>query len=259
MTTISRIVRDPIWQFISVGIGIVGLIALIISFFLGQEFKALEVVILASTSLVEVDPSVAENIRVLYKDKPVSNLSLFQTRIENRGTQTIREEDYVQPIQFVFPSQAEIVDAMVLESSPPNIGMTVTMERNVVTLSPVLLNEGDRVIVRFIVINMPTIYSAQPIMIHGRIAGVKDIRFVTAIERTETTGGGIPPILTEVIVALLVGLIGVQFAYGITMRAVRRQAVLETELEMQSEKRTQKTLEETLHTLEEIRDIQKKT
>lgn len=78
---------------------------------------------------------------------------------------------------------------MVLESSPPNIGMTVQMEQSSVILSPVLLNEKDRVFLSFIVSGMPTDGGARPFNVEARIAGLKEIEIMSAIEESETAKG----------------------------------------------------------------------
>jgi hypothetical protein len=136
-----------------------------------------------------VEQSVVEEIQVIYRDQPVTDFSLFQVKVENSGNQTIREEDYVKPIRFVFPPQAEIVQAVILESSPQNIGMIVQAEQNTAILSPVLLNEGDRTVVRFLVSNMPSNGSPQPFTVDARIAGVKEIYTLNAIEEKKTERG----------------------------------------------------------------------
>jgi hypothetical protein len=183
---IPRILRDQIWQFVGAVISALAVLAAYHVFFLQREVKGLQVVILASTSLVEVEKSVAEEIQVLYKGQSVMDLSLFQVKVENSGNQAVREEDYAKPIRFVFPPQAEIVDAMILESSPQNIGMVVQAEQNTATLSPVLLNEGDRAVVRFLVSNMPFNGSPDQFTVDARIAGVKEIYTLNAIEEKKT-------------------------------------------------------------------------
>jgi len=185
MSRILQILRDQIWQFVAALISAVAIFSGYHIFFLQQEVKALQVVILASTSLVEVEQGVAEGIKVLYEGQPVANLALFQVKVENSGNQAIREEDYARPIKFVFPPQSEIVEAEILESSPPSIGMTVQKEQNIVIFSPVLLNEKDQAIARFLVSNMPSNDSAQLFSVDARIAGVKEIKVVSAIEERE--------------------------------------------------------------------------
>ncbi len=182
--SIRRILRDPIWQFLGTIAGLLAILATYNIFFLEREVKALHIVTLASTSMVKVEQSITEDINVLYRDQPIANLSLFQIKIENAGNQAIREEDYVRPIKFTFPPQAEIVEADIVESRPPNIGMTVQWDQNHATLSPVLLNAQDRAIVRLLVTNMPFNSDAQPFDVDARIAEVKEVHLVEAIEET---------------------------------------------------------------------------
>jgi len=186
---ILRVLRDPVWQFVGTLMGVMGILATYHVISLQHDTKALQVMILARTSLVEVEQSVAEEITILYRDQTIADLSLFQVKVENSGTQTIREEDYAKPIKFVFPSQAEIVESAILESNPRNIGMTVQKEQNTATLSPTLLNEKDRVLVRFLVSNMPVRSDAQPFAVDARIAGVREVNVVNALEDRETPKG----------------------------------------------------------------------
>lgn len=204
MQTTLRILRDNTWQFVGAIFSALAILVTYNIFFLEREVKELQVVILASTSLVEVEQSITEDIKVLYKDQPIANLSLVQVKVENSGNQAIREEDYAQPIKFVFPSQAEIVEAVVLESSPPNIGITVQMEQNTAILSPVLLNEEDQVIIRLLVVNVPTNYDEQPFEVNARIAEVKDIHVVSAIEGREKE----PNRLLETVAVLAAAAVG---------------------------------------------------
>jgi hypothetical protein len=179
---VLKILRDSIWQFVGAVVGIVAVLVAYNIFFLQREVKSLQIVILASSSMVAVEPTVAQDIKILYRDQPAQNLSLIQVKVENNGNQPIRGEDYEQPIRLAFPSQSKIVEGTPLESNPPNIGLTVKTEGNIATLSPILLNEGDRIILRFIVIDMPSSVSEKPFQIAGgRIVGVKDIPIVRAI------------------------------------------------------------------------------
>jgi len=187
---IIRILRDNSWQFVGVVVAILATLVAYYIFSQEREVKALQIVILANTSLVEIEPIIAEDIRLIYRDEPAVNLSLIQVKVENVGNQAIRSEDYVQPIRFVFPSEVKIVEASVSDSNPPNIGMKAQIETNAATLSPVLLNAGDRVIFRFIVVNMPADIGENPFQIEGaRIVDVQSIDVIQAIE--EKTGGSL--------------------------------------------------------------------
>jgi len=187
---VLRILRDQIWQFVSCLVAAVAIFTTYHVFFLQQDVKALQVVLLASTSLIEVERSVAEEIRILYGDQTITNLSLFQIKVENIGRQPICEEDYARSIKLIFPPQAEVIEAVVLESNPPNIGMTVQKEHNAAILPPVLLNEKDRAIIRMLVSNVPDNGSAQPFNIDARIVGVKEVHLVSAIEEKGISESG---------------------------------------------------------------------
>ena len=169
-------VRHAVWGPVTAATGFITIFVGIAFFLLSREVTALQVVSVATTSLVEVDPTIAQHIKVFYKDQPVANLSLFQLRLENAGNRVIRTEDYEKPIKIAFPSQSTVLEASVIESRPPGIDITTHIDRNSVTLSPELLNPGDRVVLRFVVVDVPADITGPPFTIEeARIAGVKDI------------------------------------------------------------------------------------
>ncbi|MEK7325726.1 MAG: hypothetical protein AAB217_10775 [Chloroflexota bacterium] len=148
--------RYPIWELVTILVGVIAILATYDVFTRSEQFKDLRIVTLASTSLVEIrDSGTSSEIKVLYAGKQIDNLSLFQIKIENTGTEPILEQDYSQPIRFTFPRESKIIDAAILDSSPSNIGATVQTSQNTASLSPVLLNPHDRFIVRFVVADIP--------------------------------------------------------------------------------------------------------
>ena len=174
--------RDNKWQTIVSIFGILVTIFVAYNiFFLEKEVKSLQAVILANTSLVEIEPTVANDIEILYKEQPISNLTLIQVKLENDGNQSIRKEDYTEPIEFIFSQNAQIVDAAVIETDPPYIDVDISTKQNVVTLSPLLLNEKDRIIIRFFIINVSSLDSTQPFIIKARIVGVQNVTVINAI------------------------------------------------------------------------------
>ncbi|MBD3309538.1 hypothetical protein GF348_24375 [candidate division KSB3 bacterium] len=204
--SLARFLRDNIWQFVGVIVSVIAILATYHIFFRQRPVKALQVVILANTSLVEVKQDMAEKITVSYEGKTISNLSVVQLKIENTGNQPIRREDYERPIHIVFALEAEIVEAEIVESNPPNIEMNLEMPQddddlsaslhpdhqgqkddeeqtpNAAILSPTLLNPGDRVILRFLVINLETGGDTPPFLVDARVVGVKDVQLVSALE-----------------------------------------------------------------------------
>ena len=187
MRTTLNYLRDSIWQFISVIIAVIlFLISLYLSY-LQRDVKALQVVILANTSLVEVEESIARNIKIFYDNLPIDDLTLIQVSLENSGNQSIREEDYSQPIQLVFPPEAEVIEAAIVDASPENVGLSLQVNKNTVTASNTLLNPDDRVIIRLLVTDLPLNNNVQPFRVKARIADVKDISVIDAIEQSTNT------------------------------------------------------------------------
>jgi hypothetical protein len=121
-------------------------------FFMDRDVKSLRVEILAAEPMLKEDKSVTDQIKFFYQDQPIDNLSLVQIKLEHDGNKAIREEDFSKPITFTFPLQAEVIEAAVLESDPSDIGIELQKTQNIVSFSPVLLNGGDRAIIRFLVI-----------------------------------------------------------------------------------------------------------
>jgi len=146
--------QHPLWQVTGVVAAILAVIATYHTFNQSQEIKQVEVVKLADTSLIEIEEEVVQDISISYKDHPISNLSLFQVKLENSGNQAIVKDDYEQPIKFMFPPESEILEASILDRRPYNIGVGIQVEQNVATLTPALLNPGDRFIIRLLVANV---------------------------------------------------------------------------------------------------------
>lgn len=181
-------VRRIVWQPVTAVIGGIAICVAIGLFLLSREVTALQVVSLATTSLVEVDPTIAQHIKVFYKEQPAANLSLFQLRLDNTGNRAIRTEDYEKPIRIAFPSQSTVVEASVVESRPRGIEITAQIDRNSVTLSPALLNPGDRVLLRFLVVDVPADVNGSPFTIEeARIVGVKDIPILDGMDLFPST------------------------------------------------------------------------
>lgn len=186
ITTRERGLRDPIWQAIGAFIGLVALAAAVWFFFLQRDVKSVQVVVLAETSLLEIPSLVAGDVQVLYQGKPIPNLTLVQVKVENNGTAEVRSADYETPITLAFPEGTEVLSAQVLETRPVDLGLGVEMQGSKAVLSPVLLNGGDRAIIRFVLAGVPAEWSADLLGVSGRIAGVKELDVVSAVAEPQS-------------------------------------------------------------------------
>ena len=163
------ILRDPVWQFMGV---IVGLIALLVSIGIGlrsRHTKRLAYRVVSHHPLFTVNSLIKQRVQVLYDGRPVDDLQLLNIRLTNAGTVPITTQDMERPIALVFNPEVQILLADVSEQRPANLGATLTQEATRITLQPMLLNAGDAVSIWMLVTGL------KDWRIDGRIVGVKAI------------------------------------------------------------------------------------
>jgi len=172
-------------------IGLVGIFAAYHAPSLGQDSKVLRITTLANSSLLAIEKSIREDIKILYRNQEINNLSFVQVKLENTGNRAITEEDYEprKPLQLIFPEKSNILDVVVLDRIPKDIEMDAEREQNnIVTLSSTLLNPGDRLIIRVLLTDMPIDGESNLVEKSGRLKS-GDIQLLNAIEQREIRGG----------------------------------------------------------------------
>ncbi len=185
--TILRIFRDGSWQAIGVFITIIlAALGLVYNEFIKPHYE-IQAVVLATTSLVEINEEFLKDIKIEFKGQLVNNLSLLQVKLENLGNQPVRRDDYDQPISFIFPKEATVIESTILESLPENIKIPLNIQKNVVTLEPTLLNPADKIILRFLFVNAPPVGQSLPFVIDARIANINKIEVITALEQNNSS------------------------------------------------------------------------
>lgn len=139
-----------------------------------SQTKRLSIDLYDWTPLVNISPEASSDIAVSYKGQPVESLSLVQVRVKNTGGQPIKPEDYIEPVELIFPETSEVAETYVVNSSPQNIGlMAEKSAKNAVTISKTLLNQEDQSSLAIILISKTA--SPEGMWISGRIIGVKSI------------------------------------------------------------------------------------
>lgn len=183
MQSIKQLLRDQVWQAIGVFIAVVfGLASLYIFYIYQREIYDFQVVVLANSSLVQIESSIENEIHITYKDQQANNLSLIQVKLENTGNQTIREEDFATPLKFIFPNISNLIEASIVETDPENLKLTILRTKNIGTIQPTLFNKGDKAIVRFLVIDLPEMAEPLPFTVDARIANIKEVQLLNAID-----------------------------------------------------------------------------
>lgn len=178
-----KFLKDPVWQFIGV---VIGIIAILVTWYLSvneRPTKKLRVEILSNSPLISVNTDIAKEIEIFYKDVPVQSLSLILLKFENTGNDPIRESDYSEPIQITLSSNAEIGETSIQETRPEGINLIANkIAPNQIELAKVLLNPGDQVVLRILAIN-----NDETLEINTRIAGIQNIEIVSVLESGTTS------------------------------------------------------------------------
>lgn len=174
-----KTIRKYAWQLVSTILAIIAILAAYHRVFISRPTKALQVIVDQPVSLVDIRPEAAQDIEVFYRGESVSNISLLQARVKNSGNQPITEDDYSRPLSFSFAPGSNLADVAVAMSDPPNIGMIISQTSECrAEAVPTLLNPGDTVTVRFVVIGGSSDSILEDLETDARIAGVREVEFL---------------------------------------------------------------------------------
>lgn len=179
-----QFLRRNFWQILGILISALAIYATYNVYYLNRPRKELQVIISSPISLVDVRPEAGQDIKVSYKEELVDKVFLLQIQIKNAGNQPIAEGDYSRPLSFFFPTEYRLADVTVTSSDPSNIGMTITKtSEQSAQVSASLLNPGDIVNARFVIIggDDKTMYSK--VSIDGRVLGIREIKRISPTEQ----------------------------------------------------------------------------
>jgi len=92
-------------------------------------------------------------IRVWFDDRQVTDVGLVLLTLTNSGSQTVRKEDFHEPLAFCFHGSTGIISAEVPITLPPNLRVGIEIDNQPgearrppeLKVLPLLLNSGDSV------------------------------------------------------------------------------------------------------------------
>jgi len=160
-------------SWINILLATLAVIVPIILLYISQRKKKLSCIFLPFFSLVDVRTEVKDRIKIFYNDELAENLSMRKVTIKNSGNLSIRKEDIVKPLEFIFEKHIKIMDFSVTELKEEGIGIELkhNADKNSIQCSFDLLNKGDEFTMEFVYLgedkNSPNVIS--------RIDGVKRI------------------------------------------------------------------------------------
>lgn len=126
----------------------------------------------SANPVVSVEKRVADRVRIYFDDEQVENVHLIVMDIWNSGNQSILETDFNRDVSFNFGEDALILSSSVVAVEPRDLEPSFILMGNSARLSPLLLNDGDRMTVNFLVSN----WDSDALDVDGRIIGVKNIK-----------------------------------------------------------------------------------
>ena len=167
------VLRDPMWQFVGALLGLLAVVVSIYLFVLGRRQRSLSYDVLMSTPLLTVNEVLKGKIQITYEETPVQNVHLLILRIRNDGSTPITPDDFVEPLHFSFRDDLKILSTEVAETVPDSLRPKVITDASGFTISPLLLNGGDTVILKLLFAYPGGVLGLR---IHTRIVGVSQIK-----------------------------------------------------------------------------------
>jgi hypothetical protein len=151
-------------------------------FFLQREHRDLQVTIRTNVPVVSFESRFSKDVEIRYQSNPIKSLHAIEIEVKNSGNRPIERSDFDIPLTFSFPGTVAGTPE-VIESTPPGLAVGFqTQPPNTLTLKPLLLNGGDALAFRVLVVDLSD--KEPPVRITARVLGVKSIN----IERLATQG-----------------------------------------------------------------------
>lgn len=165
-----------IWDFFSTNqmavLSVIAIILTIVIYLREKRKKGFSYNIVSANPVVSVEERVADKVRIFFDDEQVEDVHLVVMEIWNSGNQPILETDFDRDVSFNFGEDALILSSSVVAVEPRGLKPSFNLMGSSARLSPLLLNDGDKMTVNFLVSN----WDSDALDIDGRITGVKDIK-----------------------------------------------------------------------------------
>ena len=168
--------RDSIWQFVGVVVAVlIGIVAAVLAFMSyrktkQQGQKEITYGMIADTPILSINEEVKSKVQVLYNGKPISDAHMVTIKIWNTGYVPIIPNDYFEPIKLGFGASSEVLDVEILETTPPNIKVSINRGVENFSLEPFLLNSKEAVVVKVLLANFK-----GNITVEARIVGTQQV------------------------------------------------------------------------------------
>jgi hypothetical protein len=143
---------SSIWQIAP----ILPLIASVIIYYKSRKIKSLSYEIVADELLLTVNEELQGKIKVFYDNNPIEDISLLVIKFLNNGNESIKSDDFEEPITISFSSNVGIFSVELKQAEPPTIKAKLKIENDKIIIEPMLLNKGDFIIIKVLLTGSKT-------------------------------------------------------------------------------------------------------
>jgi hypothetical protein len=167
----TSLLRDPIWQFLGVVIGVIAILASYNIFVLQRPDRNFEVRILSMAPLLDIADEVKDDVEIRYQGQTVTDLTLILLEVQNVGKAPITASDFERDIRVGFGKEAKALGLWIVFASPPNLSPDVIwIGGEGLHIEGVLFNPGDRIVIKLILMDA----GSQQIQVDTRIIGISE-------------------------------------------------------------------------------------
>ena len=162
--------RDGVWQAIGAFFTIAAIVVSFAIYRSQRQRRALTYLVKSAYPLLKSTEELRGRLSVQVDGVAVRNIDVMFLEVQNAGNQPVSRSDFDVPFAIEFEPPAYIISAVVDAEEPDNLGVTLEVAEQKVTLQPILLNPGDTFTLKLLLSS-----DSKKFAITGRVIGVKEI------------------------------------------------------------------------------------
>jgi hypothetical protein len=165
-----ELLRDGAWQAIGAFFTIAAIVASFAIYRWQRQRRALTYHVKSTYPLLKSTEELQGRLSVQVDGVAVRNIDVMFLEVQNSGNHPVSRSDFDVPFAIEFEPPAYIISAVVDAEEPDNLGVTLEVAEQKVTLQPILLNPGDKFTLKLLLSS-----DSKKFAITGRIIGIKEI------------------------------------------------------------------------------------
>jgi hypothetical protein len=165
-----ELLRDGVWQAIG---AVFSVAAIIVTFAIHRwqlQKSAFTYLVKSAYPLLKSTEELQGRLSVQVDNIAVRNIDVMFIEFQNSGNRPIARTDFDVPVSIAFKPPVRIISAVLDAESPQDLGVSLQVEEQQVTIIPMLLNPNDGFTLKLLLSSDSLKYAVS-----GRIVGVKQI------------------------------------------------------------------------------------